>query len=405
MVQEDGHSDRSPDRLRETESRSKKKDSGDDRNAAKSRSRSSVAQCASRSPSHWNQRDGSDASSDSDSRRRSSGSSRRCRHRSHEKDSKLSRGGRSDSRRRKKLRRTPTRERSRSPWPRRGNERNPSSKWPDLQGRTSLSERSLRPPRRKPGTRHEVVFGVVYWGGAGDGWNLNHWAQTPQICGTCDGVQDAWRGRFDNAQVTLRMCAAEGVGFKRYIRSFLMLSSRAAIDFDLPAFYRWSVAQRKKVLTERVVLGTLLGVHRGRHRARDCGVFVDNSPGSWKGVFGRVAQQMRDEVEMTCMNGGKLAVLILDAHGQELNVSDMLEHRGPSNISRLLIILGGPDGIHPKSANDLQELSERFSHFSLLRCSLPGGKMHSYYALATLFVMHDQGLLLPFLTHMSASQK
>ena len=45
---------------------------------------------------------------------------------------------------------------------------------------------------------------------------MNERGATPRICRNCNDLVDSWRGRFDNAQVTLRMCAAEGGGFKRY---------------------------------------------------------------------------------------------------------------------------------------------------------------------------------------------
>jgi len=249
-----------------------------------------------------------------------------------------------------------------------------------------------------------MACSVLYWGGNGEaGWDFCHRAITPKICRQCDDVAESWRGRFDNVQVTLRMCAAEGAGFKRYVHNFLMLSSQACANFHLPTFYRWSVGQNRKVLTERIVLGTLLDVHSCRLSSDECGIRVKNNYSSWRGELRRLASEMQDQARKL---KGKFAALLLDAAGEELLVSNMLQHKGTTTISRLLIILGGPSGISSSSEAEVEHELKQFVDLPLLRCSLPGGKLHSYYALATLFVMHDQGVLLPFLAYLAdAHQK
>jgi len=243
------------------------------------------------------------------------------------------------------------------------------------------------------------AFCVLYWGGSGeDCWDLDQHARTPRMFCRCDGITDSWRGRFENVQITLRTCAAEGSGFKSYVQSFLMLSAKATVQFHLPTFHKWSVASRKEVLTERVVLGTMLEVHRRQVSPGDCGVTVQNFPGAWGEVLRGRARQLQREAHD---NGGKFAALLLDAHGRELRAAEMVEMRGRTRIERLLIVLGGPNGIHPGAEEDMRRVLEEFTDFPLLRCSLPGGLMHSYYALASLFVLHDQGVLLPFLSYLA----
>lgn len=242
-------------------------------------------------------------------------------------------------------------------------------------------------------------FSVLYWGGGEVGWDLDQRSRTPRICSNCNSVVDTWRGRFDNAQVTLRMCAAEGGGFKRYVHDFLMLSAKATMQFHLPTFYQWSVSQKKKVLTERVVLGTLMDIHNRRMPAQGCGINVENLPCRWVDSLRAHARQLRFEAHA---GQGAFAALVLDANGKELRVAEMLQRRGKARIDRLLIVLGGPDGIIKGHADALRCVIEEFTDFPLLRCSLPGGIMHSYYALAALFTLHDQGVLLPFLSHLAS---
>lgn len=249
----------------------------------------------------------------------------------------------------------------------------------------------------------EAGLDVIYWGGHGkEGWDLEQWRSVPRICQQCDSIMDSWRGRFENAQVTLRMCASEGCGFKSYVRHFLMLSSKACFAFELPTFYRWSVDVSKKVLTERQVIGTCLDVYDGRVEAQACGVHVENGVGSWERAVRTLASHLRHEAHSPRSNGGTFLALVLNGtSSKSLSIPEMMRHRGQLRIARLLIVLGGPDGISRGDEDDLQHVLEEYTDLPLLQCSLPGGKMHSYCALATLFVLHDQGLLLPFLSHMA----
>ncbi|CAE8719284.1 unnamed protein product [Polarella glacialis] len=135
-------------------------------------------------------------------------------------------------------------------------------------------------------------FGVLYWGAGEEGWDMEQRHMTPRICRYCNDLVDSWRGRFENAQVTLRMCAAEGGGFKRYVQHFMMLSAKATFGLHLPSFYRWCVTQKRKVLTERVVLGTLLEAHQGTlPNGSNSGLRVGRTRGSWEHALRELAGQ------------------------------------------------------------------------------------------------------------------
>lgn len=94
----------------------------------------------------------------------------------------------------------------------------------------------------------------------------------PFICGTCDGVADAWRGRCDNFQCALRMCCAEGALFRPSVAQFAVLSPRAALRYDLPLLGQWMAAQGTKRPTEALVIGTVLRVAASQLAPRECGV-------------------------------------------------------------------------------------------------------------------------------------
>lgn len=255
-------------------------------------------------------------------------------------------------------------------------------------------------PRQAKGIVHDVGFSVLYWGGAGKDrpWDFDNLGCTPMLCRQCDSVKDTWRGRFDNAQVTFRMCGAEGSGFKRYVHEFSMMSGKGVAEFHLSTFYRWISARGKKVLNERVVIGSMLEAYHGMHDPRECGIRASNNWGDWERSLRYLCKRFQEEAKR---GGGKFCALVLDEHGSECRISDMLRVQGNSHIGRLLIVLGGPDGIAAKQAEDMRNVMEEYTDLPLFRCALPGGKMHSYYALSTLFMLHDQGLLLPFLSHLA----
>lgn len=267
----------------------------------------------------------------------------------------------------------------------------------------SLDSHASKGRGRHNGQTPKAVFSVVYWGGAADDgcWDLDNWSSTPRICPQCDSCADTWRGRYDNIQATFRMCGGEGAGFKPYLRHFLMLSTKASATFDLPTFYRWLCARKKKVLNERTVIGSMLETYSRRHRPAECGIDVGNTWSTWEQQLRQVAEQFRSEAHQT--RGGKFGALLLDGHGESLRIADMLQKQGDPCVQRLLIIIGGPDGMTPRRTADITRILEEYVDVPIFKCALPGGKMHSYYALATLFMLHDQGLLMPFLGHMCGS--
>ena len=75
------------------------------------------------------------------------------------------------------------------------------------------------------------MFNVLNWGAGDKGWDFDEQGTTTRLSRTCDGMIDTWRGRLENAQFTFRMCGAEGDGFKKYIKNFLMWSSKCLIEF------------------------------------------------------------------------------------------------------------------------------------------------------------------------------
>eukprot|EP00931_Biecheleriopsis_adriatica_P114100 TRINITY_DN8953_c0_g1_i2.p1 TRINITY_DN8953_c0_g1~~TRINITY_DN8953_c0_g1_i2.p1 ORF type:complete len:539 (-),score=84.19 TRINITY_DN8953_c0_g1_i2:165-1781(-) len=207
-------------------------------------------------------------------------------------------------------------------------------------------------------------FGVLYWGAGNDGWDLTRRGAAPWICDHCNDLVDSWRGRFDNAQVTLRMCASEGAGFKDYVQDFLMLSVKASFALNLQNFYRWSVQQKKKVLTERIVLGSLLEASQRRLKGKT-GIDVSNS---WQRTLRDLAGQYRKKAdEINC----KFVALLLDAQGCEMQVADMLRRTGSCPIGRVLVILGGPEGIPDAYAQELLSILSEYTDFMPLRCAAP----------------------------------
>jgi len=243
------------------------------------------------------------------------------------------------------------------------------------------------------------IFSIVYWGGGGNiVWDMERRSYVPHLCTHCDSIIDAWRGRLDNAQVTFRMCQAEGGGFKPYVRSFSMLSAKATVEIALPEFYRWCNFKGKKVMTERVVIGTILEAYQNKDTTKGSGVLVGNAADAWEGILRNMAERLRKEADESSNGRGALVALMLDAGGEELRVADMLHARGALHISRLLIILGGPKGIPDEVSQQMEHIIGDYTPYPMLRCRLPGGTMHSYYALSSLFTLHDQGVLLQALS-------
>merc|ERR1719326_158975 len=137
--------------------------------------------------------------------------------------------------------------------------------------------------------------------------------------------------------------------------------------FELRAFYHWMMQRGTKVLTERCVIGTILEVHQGYIRAKQCGVNVDNAYGSWYSAVQGLAGELRDEAHE---QGGKFVSVILDGYGQDLQVQDMAQNLEEPSIDRLLIVLGGPEGIPPRSLSQLKRLLNDYTDCPIISCTL-----------------------------------
>ena len=98
--------------------------------------------------------------------------------------------------------------------------------------------------------------------------------------------------------------------------------------------------------------------------------------------------------------GGHFAAVILEGGREELKfvaAAKTLKAQREANLKRVLLILGGPDGISDNIRQQIRSAVEEYTDFPLVGIALPGGILHSYYALATVLVFHDQGLLIPYL--------
>ncbi|CAE7195513.1 dennd1a [Symbiodinium sp. CCMP2592] len=245
-------------------------------------------------------------------------------------------------------------------------------------------------------------MGVLYWGGGleGQGWDLSGRLPGgfPRIDRYSDALLDSWKGRMENAQVTLRMCASEGPGFKRYMKHFMMLSSQACVEFRLRQYHRYNTLCRRKVLTERQVIGGILETwHKGTPNS---GMRISNGGPGEPGFLAFLNRRARRYRAQARRLGGHFAAVILEGGHPELKfvaAAKTLSAERPANLKRVLLILGGPDGISDTIRQQLRTTLEEHTDFPVLGIALPGGILHSYYALATVFVFHDQGLLIPYL--------
>ena len=120
---------------------------------------------------------------------------------------------------------------------------------------------------------------------------------------------------MENAQVTLRMCASEGPGFKRYVKHFMMLSAKACVEFRLTQYHRHNTLNRRKVLTERIVIGGILDCYH--RRATNTGMRISNgSPGDdFVTCLRRRARRYRAQASK---QGGHFAAVILEGGSCEL---------------------------------------------------------------------------------------
>ena len=328
------------------------------------------------------------------SRRRSSTKRRpksallRRRSRSRRSRSRRSRSHRSLRRRSPRGRSPPRRSRSRRVLLR--------SKTPRRRSVSAASESSFD---SGTGDRHRLKMGIVYWGCGceGKGWDFMGRGPGgfPRIDRNSDALVDSWKGCMENAQVTLRMCASEGPGFKRYVRHFMMLSGQACVEFRLPQYHKHNTLNRRKVLTERIVIGGILdSYHRG---SANTGMRISNGENGFISYLRRRCRRYRAQASKL---GGHFAAIILEGARSELKfvaAARAVQMEKHSNLKRLMLILGGPDGISGQVREQMREVLEEYTDFPLFGLALPGGTLHSYYALATVLVFHDQNLLIPFL--------
>ena len=284
-----------------------------------------MAKDSKRSKKDKKTKDSSSSSYTSKSRSRKS----RSRHRS-------SRSRRSRSRRRSRHRSRSRRSRHRSP-PRRRSLRRGRS------GPRTVRLRPQTPPRRRslsrasrasdssfdsgvasPKTlacRNQPKMGILYWGCGleGQGWDLLGYNRGgfPRIDRNSDALVDSWKGRMENAQVTLRMCASEGPGFKRYVKHFMMLSAKACVEFRLQQYHRHNTLNRRKVLTERIVIGGILDCYHSH--ATGTGMRISNGAEDYLSCLRRRARRYRAQAHKL---GGFFAAVILEGGRCELRCPD-----------------------------------------------------------------------------------
>lgn len=154
-------------------------------------------------------------------------------------------------------------------------------------------------------------MGVVYWGCGleGRGWDFTGRSPGgfPRIDRNSDALVDSWKGRMENAQVTLRMCASEGPGFKRYVKHFLMLSSQACVEFRLAQYHRYNTQNKRKVLTERIVIGGIIDSYQ--RRLSNTGMRISNGDSDFLTYLKRRGRRYRSQAEKL---GGHFAAVILE---------------------------------------------------------------------------------------------
>ena len=248
------------------------------------------------------------------------------------------------------------------------------------------------------GTLKRCTITVVYW----DNLDLESRCGTPWFCSSCKDLTDTWRGRFDNAHATLRACAAQG-GFKDYVADFLVLGPKATVHYKLRAFYQWAKHMKKKVLTEAMVLGTMLDSYHGQVDADRCGVVASNTRGHWKTLLREKAAELQEQAQQA---KGHFVALNLDVDGDILDIAAMSSISQPFQnvrVDQLLIIVGGPSGISKDDASNLQRVLQEYTYGPLQRCSLPGGTAHSSNVLSAMFALHDQNVLIPYVQQCIAS--
>lgn len=269
---------------------------------------------------------------------------------------------------------------------------------------------------RKP---RRWTFHVVYWeaGDAGRGITFDAPVQDdrplprvgPAYCDRCLGVSDPWRFRLDAVHASLRMLAKEGTGFREEVEDFVCVSPKMVMEYHLSRWHAYNTIQKKKVLTQNVVLGAPLRVKLGDVEPLECGVGVtelSNKEGA-EGVENACkwltgyAARIRNA---TASSGGVAALVVVHPRGVEVNGFGVSRSFFASNptppITHVVLLVAGPDGFGHGLPSFESALMGRGTptgcHLGPLRVRVPsvGG---TNAALGDLFMCHDRELLMPIL--------
>ena len=70
-----------------------------------------------------------------------------------------------------------------------------------------------------------------------------------------------------------------------------------------------------------------------------------------------------------------------------------------STIAQIIVVVGGPSGIHPKVQDTLANIFQD-AHYEVVKVAMPGGLQHTNVVLANLLMAYDRGTLLTDLQDM-----
>lgn len=208
---------------------------------------------------------------------------------------------------------------------------------------------------------------------------------------------------MDNLQACIRSCGKEGCGFREEVAEFVCLSPNMAIVYDFPRFYKYLCESKSRALTERVVLGTAMTVHRGELSAEFSGVSTKSlgQPGTaaWDEWLTGHLRRIRESAHAS---GGRTAALVLDRDGVELlcletgqsGIAHAMKQASEAPIQHVVVVLGGPSGMTPEVQARIEELLlAELDH--TVRIRLPGGLQHSNVVLADMFMANERKSLMP----------
>ena len=164
-------------------------------------------------------------------------------------------------------------------------------------------------------------------------------------------------------------------GFKRHVQAFQILSSKACAHFDVRPFWRALARQNKKVLTEKCIIDSISSGDAGY---RALGVHTTNDIKSWKTNLERQCHTLR---QRTDAHGGNVVAIVLDQHDHLVNKDNMSNDDSGEEISEIIALLGGADGIDHESEASILKITRNYADH-ILQLALPGGPMHSYEALS-----------------------